>query len=80
MPEKTKMYHGTNKANLPFLRSGTWISELKETAKTFGSIVYTLYVDDDDVDWEYLSPEVCDWDTGEQGEWRGQLRKDYNLT
>lgn len=69
-----KVFHGTNKKDLEFLRKGTWVTENYETAKTFGKYVYGFRVNEEFVDWEYLSPEMCDWDTKGQGEWRGTLK------
>lgn len=77
--EKIKVYHGSDKENLPLLKKGTWITESEETARSFGKYIYVLHVEDDDVAWEYLSPDMCDWDTNEQGEWRGELKKDFTV-
>ena len=76
---KTTVYHGSNTPLLAYLRAGTWITENKETALSFGKYLYEIEVNMDDVEWEYLSAEECDWDTQGKGEWRGQLIEDYKL-
>lgn len=70
------MFHGSSIKNLDVLREGTWVTESRLTAESFGPFVYTLDVVEDDVIWEWLSPDMCDWDTGGKGEFRGQLRKE----
>lgn len=77
--KKIKVFHGTHLKDLLFLKAGTWITESEETARTFGENIYSLYVEDDDVKWEYLSADVCDWNTNGEGEWRGELKKNITL-
>lgn len=77
--KKIKVFHGTHLKDLLFLKAGTWITESEETARTFGENVYSLYIEDDDVKWEYLSADVCDWNTNGEGEWRGELKKNIAL-
>jgi hypothetical protein len=50
------------------LKLGSWVTENIETAKSFGDFLYKIHVNEDEVNWEYLSPEMID------GEWRGVLK------
>lgn len=75
-----KLYHGSKRGDLSFLRKKTWVTENIETARTFGTYVYVIEVPETDVDWEYLSSEMCDWDTNDKGEWRGTLLKDITCS
>lgn len=71
------VYHGTN-IIIDMLKEGSWITTDIETARSFGKNIYVLQVNDDDVDWEYLDPDWCDWDTGGGGEWIGTIVRDIN--
>jgi len=71
------VYHGSDKYNIKNLKKGSWVTEHIETAKSFGKYLYKLNVYENQVDWEYLSPNMIDWDTNGNGEWRGTLK--YNI-
>jgi hypothetical protein len=59
MTQKSIWYHGSN-AKLTKLNYGSWVTDSKSVAKTFGKFVYIVDIKDESIDFDIIYSVVED--------------------